>query len=296
MTQLRDMFPLKRGKVRDVYDLGNELLIVASDRISAFDFILHNEIPDKGKILNQISAYWFDRTASIIPNHIIATDVKDFPIKIGDVSDDIDKRSMLVKKADKFPIECIVRGYITGSGWKDYKKTGKVCGIKLPEGLVESEKLPEPLFTPSTKAEKGHDENISFEEMSHVIDPILSKRIKEVSLQLYSFAHDVLIEKNIILADTKFEFGLFNNEVILIDEIFTPDSSRFWDKKEYEPSRSQKSFDKQFVRDYLISKGIQQKKHIAADDEILRLPENIIEKTREKYMQAYSRITGKTSL
>ena len=296
MARLRDLFPLKQGKVRDLYDLGNELLIIATDRISAFDYILPDKIPDKGNILNQISAYWFDHTASLIPNHIIATDVKDFPKEIRDVSDDIEKRSMLVKKADKFPIECIVRGYITGSGWKDYKKTGKVCGITLPEGLVESEKLPEPLFTPSTKAEEGHDENISFEEMSHLIDPVLAERIKERSLQLYSFVHDVLMDKNIILADTKFEFGLYNNELILIDEIFTPDSSRFWDKDEYKPGKSQKSFDKQFVRDYLISKGIQNKEHIAVDDEILRLPENIIQKTREKYMQAYTMITGKTTL
>ena len=296
MVQLRDRFPLKQGKVRDLYDLGNELLIIATDRISAFDYILPDKIPDKGNILNQISAYWFDHTASLIPNHIIATDVKDFPKEIRDVSDDIGKRSMLVKKAEKFPVECIVRGYIAGSGWKDYKNTGKICEISLPEGLVESEKLSEPLFTPSTKAEEGHDENISFEEMSHLVDPILAERIKETSLQLYSFAHDVLIEKNIILADTKFEFGLYDNELILIDEIFTPDSSRFWDKDEYEPGQSQKSFDKQFVRDYLISKGIKNKEHIAADDEILRLPENIIQKTREKYMQAYTRITGKTTL
>ena len=282
--------------MRDIYDLGNELLIIATDRISAFDYILPDTISDKGIILNQISAYWFDQTASIIPNHIISTDVNEFPQDIRDVSDDIQKRSMLVKKAEKFPIECIVRGYITGSGWKDYKKTGKVCGIQLPEGIIESEKLPEPLFAPSTKAEKGHDENISFEEMSHIVDPLIAEKIREISLQLYSFAHDILMEKNIILADTKFEFGLYNNEIILIDEIFTPDSSRFWDKDEHEPGKSQKSFDKQFVRDYLISKGIQNKVNIAADDEILHLPENIIEKTREKYMQAYKRITGKTSL
>ncbi len=296
MAQLRDLFPLKQGKVRDIYDLGNKLLIIASDRISAFDYILRDEIPDKGKILNQISAYWFDHTASITPNHVISTDVKDFPEDIQDAFDDLDKRSMLVKKAEKFPIECIVRGYITGIGWKDYKKSGRVCGIELPEGLVESEKLPEPLFTPSTKAEEGHDENISYEEMKRVVDPLLAEKIKEISLQLYAFAHDILEKKNIILADTKFEFGLYNNEIILIDEIFTPDSSRFWDKDEYEPGRSQKSYDKQFVRDYLLSKGIQHKKDISADDDILHLPKDIIEKTREKYMQAYTKITGKSSL
>ena len=296
MVRLRDRYSLKQGKVRDIFDLGNELLIIATDRISAFDYILPDKIPDKGKILTQISSYWFEQTASIIPNHIISTDVKDFPKDIRDVSDDIEKRSMLVKKAEKFPIECIVRGYLAGSGWNDYQKTGKVCGIKLPEGLIESERLPEPLFTPSTKAEMEHDENISFEEMKQQIDPLLAEKIREISLQLYSFAHDALMEKNIILADTKFEFGLYNNEIILIDEIFTPDSSRFWDKDEYEPGKSQKSFDKQFVRDYLLSKGIQNKVNIAADDEILHLPENIIEKTREKYMQAYTSITGKTSL
>ena len=296
MVRLRDRFPLKKGKVRDIYDLGNELLIIATDRISAFDYILPDKIPEKGKILTQISSYWFEQTASIIPNHIISTHVQDFPKIIRDVSDDIEKRSMLVKKAEKLPVECIVRGYITGSGWNDYKKTGKVCGIKLPEGLVESEKLPKPLFTPSTKAEEGHDENISFEEMKQKIDPLLAEKIREISLQLYTFAHDVLLSKNIILADTKFEFGLYNDEIILIDEIFTPDSSRFWDRNEYEPGKSQKSFDKQFVRDYLLSRGIKDKEQIAADDEILHLPENIIEKTREKYMQAYTRITGKTSL
>ncbi len=296
MAQLRDLFPLKQGKVRDIYDLGNELLIIASDRISAFDHILHDKIPDKGKILNQISAYWFDHTASIIQNHIISTNVKNFPKDIQDVSDDIDKRSMLVKKADKFPVECIVRGYISGSGWKDYKMSGKICGIKLQEGLKESEKLPEPLFTPSTKAEKGHDENISFDEMKSLVDPLLAEKIKEISLQLYTFAHDFLEKKNIILADTKFEFGLYNDEIILIDEIFTPDSSRFWNKDEYEPGKSQKSYDKQFVRDYLLSKGIQHKKNISADDDILHLPKDIIEKTREKYMQAFTKITGKSSL
>ncbi len=296
MAQLRDLYPLKQGKVRDIYDLGNELLIIASDRISAFDHILRDEIPDKGKILNQISAYWFDHTASIIPNHIISTSVKDFPKDIQDASDDIEKRSMLVKKADKFPIECIVRGYIAGSGWKDYKNSGKVCGIELPDALKESEKLPDPLFTPSTKAEEGHDENISYDEMKRLIDPRLAEKIKEVSLILYSFAHDVLDKKNIILADTKFEFGLYDDEIILIDEIFTPDSSRFWDKDEYEPGRFQKNYDKQFVRDYLLSKGIQNKKIISSDDDILHLPKDIIEKTREKYMQAYTKITGKFSL
>lgn len=296
MTRLRNLLPLRQGKVRDIYDLGNELLIVASDRISAFDYILRDQIPDKGKILNQISAFWFDKTKSLIPNHVISTEMKNFPEEIQNVSDDLEKRSMLVKKAEKFPIECIVRGYITGSGWKDYLKTGTVCSIVLPQGLQESEKLPEPLFTPSTKAEEGHDENISFDEMKKIVDPLLAEKIKRVSLELYSFAHDLLIGKDIILADTKFEFGMYDNEIILIDEIFTPDSSRFWDKNEYEPGTSQKSFDKQFVRDYLLSRGIHTKKNISGDDEILHLPEEIIQRTREKYLQAFTKITGRHTL
>ncbi|MBN2017051.1 MAG: phosphoribosylaminoimidazolesuccinocarboxamide synthase [Candidatus Cloacimonetes bacterium] len=296
MAQLKDLLPLRQGKVRDIYDFDDELIIVASDRISAFDYVLLNTIPDKGKILNQIAAYWFNKTQSLIPNHVISTQVKDFPEILRNVTDDLEKRSMLVKKAEKFPVECIVRGYITGSGWKDYLKTGAVCGIVLPRGLQESEKLPEPLFTPSTKAEQGHDENISFEAMKQIVNTELAEKIKQISLDLYSFAHDNLIAKDIILADTKFEFGLYNNKIILIDEIFTPDSSRFWDKNEYQPGTSQKSFDKQFVRDYLLSRGIQHKKNITSDDEILHLPDEIIQKTREKYMQAFTKITGRTVL
>jgi len=296
MAQLKDLLPLRQGKVRDIYDFDDELIIVSSDRISAFDYVLPNTIPDKGKILNQIAAYWFDKTESLVPNHVISTQVKDFPEILRNVTDDLQKRSMLVKKAEKFPIECIVRGYITGSGWKDYLKTGAVCGIVLPRGLQESEKLPEPLFTPSTKAEQGHDENISFEEMKQIVNPELAEKIKQISLDLYAFAHDNLIAKDIILADTKFEFGLYNNKIILIDEIFTPDSSRFWDKNEYQPGTSQKSFDKQFVRDYLLSRGIQHKKNITSDDEILHLPDEIIQKTRKKYMQAFTKITGRTVL
>lgn len=296
MTKLRDLFPLKQGKVRDIYDLGSELLIIATDRISAFDYVLDSTIPEKGKILNQIAAFWFDKTADIIENHIITTDFSVYPEVIINTSDDLEKRSMLVKKADKFPIECIVRGYITGSGWKDYKKTGKVCGIELPDGLNESEKLTQPLFTPSTKADEGHDENISFDEMKEIIDPYSAEKLKTISLELYNFAHDYLYKKGIILADTKFEFGIFDGKIILIDEIFTPDSSRFWNKDEYEVGCSQKSYDKQFVRDYLFSKGIQDRESINPGDDILTLPDEIIQKTQEKYMQAYRKITGKDSL
>lgn len=293
---LRNKFPLKQGKVRDIYDLGSTLLIIATDRISAFDHILKSTIPDKGKILNQISKFWFDKTSDIIENHLISTDVSEYPDDLQQVDDDIEKRSMLVKKADRFPVECIVRGYITGSGWKDYKKTGAVCGIELPKNLKESEKLPKPLFTPSTKPDEGHDENISFEQMKLITDPDIAEKIKEISLSLYEFAHDFLLERGIILADTKFEFGMYDGQIILIDEIFTPDSSRFWNKNEYEVGRSQKSYDKQFVRDYLSSKNIQQRETISFDVDILVLPEAIIEKTREKYLQAYQKVTGKTML
>ena len=296
MAFLKDIYPLKQGKVRDIYDLGSELLIIASDRISAFDYVLPDTIPDKGIILTQISSYWFDKTASIIPNHLISTEMKQFPEHLRNVSDDIDNRSMLVKKANKLPIECIVRGYITGSGWKDYTRSGSICGIPLPKGLQESEKFPEPLFTPSTKADEGHDENISYSEMEKIVGPTLASKVKAVSLTLYTFAHDFLEKRNIILADTKFEFGLLDDDLILIDEIFTPDSSRFWNKDEYEPGRSQKSYDKQFVRDYLLSKGIQKKNNISIDDNILHLPKDIIDNTRKKYMQAYTKITGKPTL
>jgi len=296
MMLLRNKFPLKQGKVRDIYDLGSTLLIIATDRISAFDHILKSTIPDKGKILNQISKFWFDKTSDIIENHLISTDVSEYPDDLQQVDDDIEKRSMLVKKADRFPVECIVRGYITGSGWKDYKKTGAVCGIELPKNLKESEKLPKPLFTPSTKPDEGHDENISFEQMKLITDPDIAEKIKEISLSLYEFAHDFLLERGIILADTKFEFGMYDGQIILIDEIFTPDSSRFWNKNEYEEGRSQKSYDKQFVRDYLSSKNIQQRETISFDVDILVLPEAIIEKTREKYLQAYQKVTGKTML
>lgn len=278
----------KRGKVRDVYDLGDELLIVVTDRISAYDVILPQGIPGKGRVLNQISKYWFDNTTDIVPNHLISTDFCDFPHIFHSYADVLEGRSMLVKKTKPLPIECVVRGYITGSGWKEYQESGFVCGIKLPEGLLESAKLSEPIFTPATKAEEGeHDLNISFEETIDLIGIDLSRKVRDISISLYSKARDMADRKGIIIADTKFEFGLENDgTLILIDEALTPDSSRFWPKDEYEPGRSQKSFDKQFVRDYLSS--IDWDKTPPAPE----LPEDIIQKTSEKYHEAQVLLTG----
>ncbi len=281
----------KRGKVRDIYDLGRELLIVTTDRISAFDVILNQGIPCKGTVLNQISRYWFERTASIVPNHMITTDVAEYPPPYSDHAEQLRGRSMLVKKADPLPVECIVRGYITGSGWKEYKATGSVCGVELPEGLVESQRLPEPIFTPSTKAEIGeHDENITFEQMVSIVGKELAERMRDVSLEIYRMAAQEALEKGIIIADTKFEFGIDpdGGGLMLIDELLTPDSSRFWPLAEYEPGRPQKSFDKQFVRDYLSSTGWD--KNPPPPD----LPDHIVAKTSEKYREALSRITGET--
>ncbi|MCK5710430.1 MAG: phosphoribosylaminoimidazolesuccinocarboxamide synthase, partial [Deltaproteobacteria bacterium] len=243
----------KRGKVRDIYDLGNRLLIVVTDRISAYDVIMAEGIPGKGAVLNQISKYWFDRTKDIIPNHLISTEVDDYPQEFHRYRDVLQGRSMLVKKTSPLPVECVVRGYIAGSGWKEYKDSQSICGIPLPSGVLESGRLETPIFTPSTKAEIGdHDENITFEETVDLIGQELAEKLRDVSIALYSKARDIADEKGIIIADTKFEFGIDQDtgELILIDEALTPDSSRFWPKAEYEPGRSQKSFDKQFVRDY----------------------------------------------
>lgn len=277
----------KRGKVRDVYDLGDELLIVVTDRISAYDVILPQGIPGKGRVLNQISKYWFNNTTDIVPNHLISTDFCDFPHVFHAYADVLEGRSMLVKKTKPLPVECVVRGYITGSGWKEYQESGYVCGIKLPEGLLESAKLSEPIFTPATKAEEGeHDENISFEETIDIIGLDLTKKLRDLSISLYAKARDIADKKGIIIADTKFEFGLQDDgTLILIDEALTPDSSRFWPKDEYEPGRGQKSFDKQFVRDYLSS--IDWDKTPPAPD----LPEEIILKTSEKYHEALDILT-----
>ncbi len=279
----------KRGKVRDIYDLGDKLLIVVTDRISAFDVIMPNGIPDKGVVLNQISLYWFKQVEGIIPNHILSTDISTLPEPFQKAQDQLINRSMIVKKAKPLPAECIVRGYLTGSGLKEYQKTGKVCGLELPKGLVESSRIPEPIFTPSTKAEQGHDVNISFEEMKKILeDDALAEKVKAVSLAIYKKGRDVADTKGIIIADTKFEFGLFNGGLILIDEVMTPDSSRFWPKADYKEGVSQKSFDKQFVRDYLETLKDWNKTPPGPV-----LPGEIVSKTREKYVEAYERVTGK---
>jgi phosphoribosylaminoimidazole-succinocarboxamide synthase len=273
-----------RGKVRDIYELDGELLIVATDRLSAFDVVLPTPIPDKGRVLTQLSAFWFEKLANIIPNHLIST--KDFPDALAAYSAELDGRAMLVRRTEPVPIECVVRGYISGSGWKDYQKTGGICGIPLPSGLRESDRLPEPIFTPSTKATTGHDENISFEETVVRIGRPLAERLREVSLKLYSSAYEHAAARGIVIADTKFEFGLLGKEIIWIDEALTPDSSRFWPAAEYSPGRAQPSFDKQYVRDYLEKTGWNKQPPAPA------LPPDVVAATRSKYREAYQRITG----
>jgi phosphoribosylaminoimidazole-succinocarboxamide synthase len=287
-TDFPDLKLLARGKVRDIYDLGETLLLVTTDRISAFDVIMNEGIPDKGFVLNQISTFWFRMMEDIIPNHIISTDVNDYPAECRKYSADLEGRSMLVKKAKPLPAECIVRGYLSGSGWKDYKATGSVCGIPLPANLVESSKLPEPIFTPSTKAELGtHDENISFEEMARLCGRELAEQVRDVTIKIYSKARDYAETKGIIIADTKFEYGIFEGKLIIIDECLTPDSSRFWPSNQYQPGGAQPSFDKQFLRDYLET--LDWNKTAPAPP----LPEEIIRKTGEKYMEALVKLTGK---
>ena len=277
-----------RGKVRDIYDLGEELLIVTTDRISAFDVIMNEGIPNKGYVLTQISAYWFREMEGIIKNHIISTDVADFPAACQPYAATLAGRSMLVKKAAPLAAECIVRGYLSGSGWKDYQETGAICGIKLPAGLQESDRLPEPIFTPSTKAELGtHDENISFEEMCEICGSEISTKVRDVTLAIYQKAREIADTKGIIIADTKFEYGIYQGELIIIDECMTPDSSRFWPKEGYRPGGPQPSFDKQFLRDYLET--LDWGKSAPAPP----LPVEIVEKTAEKYMEALVKLTGK---
>jgi len=285
-TEFPDINLVKRGKVRDIYDLGDHLLLIATDRISAFDVILPNGIPEKGRVLTQISIYWFQQMEDIIPNHIEATDVKDFPDVLQKYSDILDGRSMLVKKTKPLPVECVVRGYLSGSGWKEYKKNGTVCGIKLPDGLVESSRLSEPIFTPSTKEEQGHDINISFEDVRGIVGDDLAKKLKDTSLKIYSKARDIAEKKGIIIADTKFEFGLYNGDLIIIDELITPDSSRFWSIKDYTPGRGQDSYDKQVVRDYLLTLDWDQTYPGPS------LPEEIINKTTARYREILEIITG----
>jgi phosphoribosylaminoimidazole-succinocarboxamide synthase len=279
-TSLAGLKPPIRGKVRDIYDLGNELLIVATDRISAFDVILPNAVPEKGRVLTRISSFWFDQMSDIVPNHIISTDVKNYPASCEPHAEVLEGRSMLVKKSRPLPVECIVRGYLTGSGLKEYKSTGSVSGIKLPAGLTEASRLPEPIFTPSTKAEVGeHDLNIDFENVVKLVGAGVAGKIKSYTLAVYRRACEIAEAKGIIIADTKLEFGIFNNEVILIDEVLTPDSSRFWPKSDYRAGVVQKSFDKQFVRDYLLSLKWNQKPPAPV------LPDDVVRKTSEKYLE-----------
>jgi phosphoribosylaminoimidazole-succinocarboxamide synthase len=288
-TDLQGFVSSKKGKVRDIYDLGDSLLMIASDRISAFDVIMPNPIPDKGKILTQISLFWFKIMTGIVPNHLISSNVEEFPAVCQPYKDLLRDRSMLVKKAKPLPIECVVRGYISGSGWKSYQKTGEVCGIKLPEGLTESDALPEPIFTPSTKEEVGtHDINIDFDEAAKRIGSDLAEQVKSVSLAIFQKGIEYAATKGIIIADTKFEFGLIDNELILIDELLTPDSSRFWPKDQYQPGGPQPSYDKQYVRDYLES--IKWGKTPPAPV----LPDEVIAGSRKKYLEALQQLTGST--
>ena len=288
-TNFSDLKLFKRGKVRDVYEVGENYLIVSTDRLSAFDVIMNEGIPNKGKILNTISKFWFDYTKDIIANHLVSMDVKEYPQTCKPYLTELKDRSMLVKKAELIPIECIVRGYITGSGLIDYQKTGKICGIDLPKGLVESEKLPEPIFTPSTKAEIGlHDENITGEQAESIVGKETFATIKNTALKIYREASEFALQKGIIIADTKMEFGYYNGKVILIDELLTPDSSRFWPSDEYQKGNSQNSFDKQYVRDYLLSVKFN-KKPPAPD-----LPDEVILNTSKKYQEALFKITGET--
>lgn len=278
--------PDSRGKVRDIYDAGENLLMVATDRISAFDFILPDEIPFKGEVLNRISAFWFDKFADIVPNHLVSIDPADFPEEFAEYRDYLAGRAMLVKKAQTIPIECIVRGYLTGSGKKTYDENGTVCGIQLPEGLIEASKLPEPLFTPSTKAEIGdHDENISFERCCEIVGEDIATQIRDLSLKIYKAAAEYAATRGIIIADTKFEFGVIDGKVTLIDECLTPDSSRFWPTASYEEGKIQPSYDKQFVRNWL-------KANWDMTGETPHLPAEVIDGTSERYREAFQIITG----
>jgi phosphoribosylaminoimidazole-succinocarboxamide synthase len=277
---------LKRGKVRDIYEVGEYLLIVATDRVSAFDVVMNEGIPYKGKVLTQISKFWFDLFKNDIKNHIVSTDINEYPIACVPYRDNLESRSMLVLKSEPLAIECIVRGYISGSGWKEYQKNKSICNIGLPDGLKESDKLPEPIFTPSTKAEIGtHDENISFAKASDIIGKEIAEKVRDLSLSIYKKAHDFAIQKGIIIADTKMEFGIYDGELIIIDELLTPDSSRFWPKEKYAPGKGQESFDKQYLRDYLTS--LTWDKQPPAPP----LPGEIISTTSKKYLEALKILT-----
>ena len=284
-THFAGIEPATRGKVRDIYDLGDKLLIVATDRLSAFDVVMPTPIPDKGRVLTQLSLFWFDLLKDVVPNHVL--NATQFPPPFDTYQDELAGRSMVVKKTQPLPIECVVRGYVSGSGWKDYRSSGKICGIALPAGLVESDKLPEPIFTPATKAAAGHDENISFEQAAALIGSELAEKVRAISLEIYSRASAYAAPRGILLADTKFEFGLLNDELIWIDEALTPDSSRFWPAAQYRPGGPQPSFDKQFVRDYLES--IRWPKTPPGPE----LPPEVVAATRDKYREAYRILAGR---
>jgi phosphoribosylaminoimidazole-succinocarboxamide synthase len=277
----------RRGKVRDVYAIGDDLLIVATDRISAFDYVLGSGIPDKGKVLTQLSAFWFERMGALVPHHLIAIDPDAFPAAARRHADVLRGRTMLVRRTEPIPIECVARGYLSGSGWKEYQQSGRVCGVALPAGLRESDRLPEPIFTPATKADTGHDVNISEEEAGRLVGADLIARLKALTLEIYRRGAAHAESKGIIVADTKFEFGLAGHEIVLIDEVLTPDSSRFWPRSQYEPGHGQPSFDKQFVRDYL--EEIRWNKH----PPVPSLPDEVIRRTRDKYVEAYRLLTDR---
>ena len=281
-------FPVRRGKVRDVYDLGNSLLIVATDRISAFDCVMPNGIPDKGKILTALSVFWFEKLSGLGTHHLLESDVEHFPARLRPFAEQLRGRSMLVQKAKIIPIECVARGYLAGSGWKEYQTYGTVCGIKLPTGLRQCDKLPEPIFTPATKEESGHDVNISFEEAVARISAPTAENLRWHTLRLYRNAADYAASRGIIIADTKFEFGFVDDRITLADEILTPDSSRFWPAEKYQPGRDQESFDKQFVRNWLESQPWNKTPPAPA------LPDDVVEGTRLRYLEAYERLTGKS--
>ncbi|MDP2862746.1 MAG: phosphoribosylaminoimidazolesuccinocarboxamide synthase [Desulfobacterales bacterium] len=286
-TDFGDIKLLKRGKVRDIYDLGDKLLMIATDRISAFDVVMPDPIPDKGKILSSISLFWFDAIRPLVQHHVISSNVAEYPAECRKYSEELYGRSMLVKRAEPLPIECVVRGYLSGSGWSSYQEHGEICGIKLPKGLQESDKLPEPVFTPSTKEEVGtHDINIDFDETVKIIGRKLAEKVKELSIEIYIKGSKLAAQKGIIIADTKFEFGIVENKIIIIDEVLTPDSSRFWPKDSYKPGGPQLSFDKQYLRDYLISIKWNRKPPAPS------LPKDVIDNTRSKYMEALKRLTG----
>jgi phosphoribosylaminoimidazole-succinocarboxamide synthase len=285
-THLSGLTLARRGKVRDVYDLGEHLLIVATDRISAFDYVLGSGIPDKGRVLTQLSAFWFHKVADLVPHHLVSVDVREFPTAARAHADVLEGRSMLVRKTTPLPIECVARGYLAGSGWKEYRQSRTVCGIALPDGLLESSRLPAPIFTPATKAESGHDENISEERAGEIVGQNLITRLRDLTLAIYSRGVAHAETRGIIIADTKFEFGLVGDELMLIDEVLTPDSSRFWPRDQYRAGSGQPSFDKQFVRDYLEQIGWNKQPPVPA------LPDEVISKTREKYVEAYRLITG----